>query len=106
MNSELMNIENIDPIIVQYLIDKMIAKIEKRRNSQRDRGNRWYEKHRKVHKDTINEKKKQYYRANEELFKTPINCECGKSYTRQNKSSHTKSKFHIEFKERGEVLNM
>ena len=36
MNSDLLNIENIDPIIVQYLIDKMTAKIEKRRNSQRD----------------------------------------------------------------------
>ena len=55
MNSELMNIENIDPIIVQYLIDKMTAKIEKRRNSQRDRGNRWYEKHKKVNKDYLND---------------------------------------------------
>ena len=33
----------------------MTEKIEKNRKSQRDRANRWYEKHKKVNKDYLNE---------------------------------------------------
>ena len=55
MNSEILAIENADPVIIQYLVQKMTEKIEKNRKSQRDRANRWYEKNKKVNKDTIDE---------------------------------------------------
>jgi len=55
MNSEILTIENANPVIIQYLVQKMSEKIEKNRKSQRDRANRWYERHKKVNKDFINE---------------------------------------------------
>jgi len=55
MNSDVMTIENANPVIIQYLVQKMSEKIEKTRKKQRDRANKWYEKHKKVNKDYLNE---------------------------------------------------
>jgi len=54
MNNNVLTFDN-NEIIVQYLTQKMYEKVELKRTNQRDRANRWYEKHKKVHKDIINE---------------------------------------------------
>ena len=55
MNTEMLNIETIDPVIAQYLIDKMTQKNKHKLEINRARANRWYLLHRKVYKDTIDE---------------------------------------------------
>ena len=48
-------------------------------------------------RDAISVKKKQYRAENQARIKAPTNCECGGRYKHQSKSTHFKTKRHIEF---------
>jgi hypothetical protein len=48
-------------------------------------------------KEKYVEKAKKYYEQNKEKLRTKIICECGGSYTITNKSTHLKTKRHINY---------
>ena len=51
-------------------------------------------------KETINEKSKEYYEKNKEKLNEKFDCECGGKYIRSHKSSHMKTKKHINYIEK------
>jgi hypothetical protein len=56
MDSEILTIDNErNNIIIEYLAIQLVKKIEHKRESGRARSNRWYELHRKKHKDEKDE---------------------------------------------------
>ena len=69
------------------------------KNDNKDSRKEYYKQYQENNKDKIADKGKKYYEKNKEIIsiklKQKVLCECGKEYSKGDKSKHIKSEFHL-----------